>query len=311
MDTKSRIKSLISQAELYRSHGLFSESKEKYESASDIIRKIEKLKNKDALLNSIQLKIDKLNQMETRIRMKKSSPELSNRAQNLIKDLFSFSGKDDPDADTIEGALALAKFGQFDRALSEFEALLKKKSMRVTAAKNILRCKMAALSPDHAIVQYNEWHGGKLFSVEQLDAVRKYLKTILEKKGIRENLPLPVATGEEDETVIADFSPEVKEPEEEFLDITSIGITFDSGPQKGKMVEFDVNFQSGSTLSLIISKKDKALIEEMNTGIRLNEVQFYSPIAIFKGTGMVAARTEIKSGPKKGDFCLDVKMLSS
>ena len=99
--------------------------------------------------------------------------------------------------------------------------------------------------------------------------------------------------------------------DEEFLDITSIGITFESGPRKGKMVEFDVNFQSGNMLSLIISKQDQSLIEDLKAGMELKDIQFYSPIAIFNGSGVVSSKTQIKSGPKQGDYCLDIRIKSN
>ena len=56
------------------------------------------------------------------------------------------------------------------------------------------------------------------------------------------------------------------EEEEEFIDISSIGIYFNAGPAKGKVVEFDVNFQSGNMLSLIISKNDAKTIEPIQEG---------------------------------------------
>jgi hypothetical protein len=77
------------------------------------------------------------------------------------------------------------------------------------------------------------------------------------------------------------------------------------------MVEFDVNFQSGSMLSLIISKKDQDLIDDFKAGTKLKDVQFYSPIAIFNGSGVVSSKTQIKSGPKQGDFCLDIRIMST
>ena len=80
---------------------------------------------------------------------------------------------------------------------------------------------------------------------------------------------------------------------------------------RAKMVEFDVNFQSGNMLSLIISKQDQELIKDIETGMRLNDIQFFSPIAIFNGAGVVSDKTQIKSGPKQGDFCLDVRIVSS
>ncbi len=77
------------------------------------------------------------------------------------------------------------------------------------------------------------------------------------------------------------------------------------------MVEFDVNFQSGGTLSLIISKNDEGLIDELKNGDNLDDIQFYSPIAMFKGTAVVANKTSIDTGPKQGDFCLDLKVTST
>ena len=98
------------------------------------------------------------------------------------------------------------------------------------------------------------------------------------------------------------------EDEEEFIDISSIGIYFTAGPAKGKVIEFDVNFQSGNMLSLIISKNDAKNIESIQEGDILNDLQFFSPIAMFNGSGVVSAKSQIKTGPKQGDFCLDIKI---
>ena len=111
---------------------------------------------------------------------------------------------------------------------------------------------------------------------------------------------------------VSDKEELAQEPEEdeEFIDISSIGIYFNSGPAKGRVVEFDVNFQSGNMLSLIISKNDAKNIEAMQEGDELKDLQFFSPIAMFNGSGIVSAKSQIKSGPKQGDFCLDIKITS-
>jgi hypothetical protein len=80
--------------------------------------------------------------------------------------------------------------------------------------------------------------------------------------------------------------------------------------EEGEQVELDVSFQSGNVISLIISSKDEALIENMKVGVKLEDVHFYSPVAIFRGSGIVSAMTQIKSGPKKGDYSLDIKIES-
>ncbi|MBC2713352.1 MAG: hypothetical protein HGJ94_20855 [Desulfosarcina sp.] len=305
MDINLQIKSLLSEAELYRSQGLFSEAKDKYHAASAMIHKIDRLKNKDSLLKAISGKIQSLEEKTAKVETGPGSPELSKKGQNLIKSLF---GEND-----MQQAVALAKFGQFERAIVELTALLKDDVYRVDAGKNIIRCKMAIASVDDAIDQYNQWYSGDLFTVSQLETIRTYLQPILDKKGIDKPLPVPVNERAELNATAdsggIEFS--MPEPEEEILDISSIGITFTSGSQKGKMVEFDVNFQSGKMLSLIISKNDKGLIDDLKDGDELEEIQFYSPIAMFKGMAVIASKTQIKTGPKQGDFCLDLKITST
>lgn len=305
MDISLQIKSLLNEAELYRAQGLFPEAKDKYHAASVMIHKIDKLKNKDNLLKAISGKIQSLEKKTEKVETGPSSPELSEKGQNLIKNLF---GEND-----LQKAVALAKFGQFERAIVELEALLRDDVYRVDAGKNIIRCKMAIASVDDAIDQYHQWLAGDLFNGHQLESIRTYLQPIIDRKGIDKILPVPVSEKDEINTGAdsggIEFS--MPEPEEEILDITSIGITFTSGTHKGKMVEFDVNFQSGGTLSLIISKNDKGLIDELKKGDNLDDIQFYSPIAMFKGTAVVANKTRIDTGPKQGDFCLDLKVTST
>jgi hypothetical protein len=304
MDIGKQIKSLLNEAELYRCQGLLSEAKNRYRSASALIQNLDRLKNKDHLLEVISEKIHSLEEKTEKVETGPSSPEITEKGQDLIKNLF---GKND-----LQKAVALAKFGQFERAVAEFEALLKDDVYRVDAGKNIIRCKLAIATVEDAIDQYNKWYSGDLFTSSQLDAVRAYLQPILDNKGIPTPLPAPVqdeATSDAADSGGIEFS--MPEPEEDMLDITSIGITFTSGAHQGKMVEFDVNFQSGDMLSLIISKSDITFIEELNNGDNLDDIQFYSPIAMFKGTAVVANKTKISSGPKQGDFCLDLKVTST
>ena len=215
--------------------------------------------------------------------------------------LFSFSKADSKEEAILEGAIALAKFGQFERALGEFNRLIDKKSHRVVAAKNVLRCHIQLNSEDAASDQYEEWAKEGDFPPAQLEKTRLFLVEILKSKGIQREL---TSVSMEEEIVQA------PEEEEEFIDISSIGIYFNSGPAKGKVVEFDVNFQSGNMLSLIISKNDAKTIEQIQEGDALNDLQFFSPIAMFNGSGVVSANSQIKSGPKQGDFCLDIKITS-
>jgi hypothetical protein len=303
MDIRLQIKSLLNEAELYRAQGLFADAKRKYTAASEIINKINNLKNKEGLAKAILEKIQSLEEKTEKAQTGPSSPELSEKGQNLIKNLFG--------ENELQKAVALAKFGQFERSIVELQALLKDDAYRVEAARNIIRCKMAMGSVDDAIDQYNQWFSTDLFSTAEMESIRSYLQPILEKRGIEKTLPVPVVEDEENTAGKGGIEFSMPEPEEEILEITSIGITFSSGSQMGKMVELDVNFQSGDMLSMIIPKKDKGLIEDLQDGDTLDDIQFYSPIAMFSGTAVVANKTQIDSGPKQGDFCLDLKISST
>ena len=303
MDINLQIKSLLNEAELYRAQGLYADAKQKYTAASDIIINLDKLKNKESLIKAISDKIHSLEEKSEKVQTGPVSPELSEKGQNLIKNLF---GEND-----LQKAVALAKFGQFERAVVELETLLTDDAFRLDAANNILRCKMAMGSADDAIDQYHQWLSADLFSTSEIESIRAYLQPILEKRGIDKTLPVPAGEADDETENSGGIEFSMPEPEEEILEITSIGITFSSGTYAGKMVELDVNFQSGDMLSLIIPENDKGMIEELNSGDSLDDIQFYSPIAMFKGTAVVANKTKIDSGPKAGDFCLDLKITST
>ncbi len=302
MGEKENIKRLLQEAELYKGQGLLNEARLKYDEVSDLIRNNPKIKNKEKLLAGLAKKINLLEVDTQKVEKGPSSPELSSRAQDLIQQLFSFSQEESEEEAALEGALALAKFGQFERALAEFDNLLSNEAHRVVAAKNILRCHIALSSEEQAADIYEKWAKGDTFSANQLEKLRVFMEQILENKGVDRKL-----------TVIGTKAKAVVEEkkEEEFIDISTIGIYLDSGPGKGKVVEFDVNFQSGNLLSLIISKRDGKMIEHLEVNNELEDLQFYSPIAIFNGSGLVAAKSEIQSGPKQGDYCLDIKITST
>jgi tetratricopeptide (TPR) repeat protein len=312
MNIKTQLTALLQEAEVYREQGLTAEAVKKYNNAIKLVHQTNNIKNKDSLLSTLQKKIQALDESSEKATTGPASPELSSKAQDLIKNLFAFSKSNDEDSGALEGAVALAKFGQFDRALTELMALLDRESIRVEAAKNIIRCHLSIASSDEAIDQYHQWFSSEIFLPSQLETVRGYLDEILKKRGIEAQLPSPLSSTSNLEIVEAELdNGDEAESEEEFLDITSIGITFETGPQKGRMIEFDVNFQSGNMLSLIVSKTDQELIRDLKAGAKLQEIQFFSPIAIFNGAGVVSSKTEIKSGPKQGDYCLDIRIISS
>jgi len=308
MDFKKQIKTLLQEAEIYRSHGLPEEAKQKYFDAIDLIRKNPNAPNSQIILESITKKINEAYPEEDLHGKIQSSGKMSIQKQDIIKTEFSFSG--DKDTATLEGAIALARFGQYERSLSEFKKLLENNAYRVVASKNILRCHIAISSVENAIDQYEKWVSEGSFPIQQLEKVRVFLSGLLEKKGKATKLSLPKGTTDTHGIEISVHPEEPTEDDEEFLDISSIGIILGNGPEKGKVFEYDVHFQSKNQLNFIIPSSDQKLIHSLNEGQIIKNVQFYSPISIFKSSCVISSKIMVRSGPNKGNCSLDIKVLS-
>lgn len=298
----NKIKSLLQQAEVYRDQGLLQEAIEKYTTASELILKNNKIKNRQNLIHVISKKMGAL-ENDFKKKSKPVSRKMPKKTQELIKSKIFFSKKMGKDEAALEGALNLAKFGQYKRALKELKNLISVDSIRVNAAKNIIRCHMAISAPDDAIDQYNKWISNNLFRNDQLEKVRFFLKSSLIKKGIKKTIP-------ELKKALKTEHTDFEEEEEEVPDISSIVIIIDKGPQKGKEIELDVSFQTGNIVNVIMPGRDHERIKNLNIGFKINDIQFFSPIAIFKGSGIVSNMTHINSGPKKGDCSLDIKVVN-
>lgn len=320
MDIGAKIKTFLKEAELYRGQGLLNESKESYQKAAKLIKSIEKLKNKEKLLAGIAAKLKGLQGEIEKVEAAPDNPEIGAESQALIKKLFSYAKTDDADAVALEEAITLTKFGQYAKAIEDFKALLSKESVRLAAAKNIIRCHIAGEKIEDGVAQFQEWLDSGILSKDQLKKLGMFFQNIIGKKGLDVKVPkMATAAVQEEEAELeleleeAEVEPAEEEPqeEEEILDINSVGISFEAGPMKGEVIELDVSFQTGNVISVLLNARDKDLIDNLNPGDQLNDMQFYSPIAIFQGTGVVNAKTGIKVGPRKGDFSVDIKVSSS
>lgn len=188
MDTVAKIKSIIKEANLYQTQGLLNEARSRYENAEALIHDCDLLPNKPILLEGIAKKLESLEAAENKIERKAAPSEISAKDKDLIKKVFSGATGDDKDRAQLEGAVALAKFGQFDRAIIEFEELLKIPSVRLTAAKHILRCHIALRALHDPVAQYERWEMNEKFPTEELDKVRVFLESTY---GTSDSQPIP------------------------------------------------------------------------------------------------------------------------
>lgn len=305
MNVAKQIKTLLQEAELYRSQGLLDEALMKYHHAEGLIQGDEELKRRFKLLDAVSKKIQRLKEEIQRIEDAPQQPEVSAKIQDLIKKLFTFTTDMGEDASALEGAVALAKFGQFKRAISEFKALLEKDSLRVAAAKNIIRCHVALSTVDDAVAEYVQWLSENIFLPNQLKRVQIFFEDVLKKEGLPNILPQPQKSADDGKSPL--IVEDVETEDDEDLDINSIGITFDRGPLKGQVFEFKVRFQLGNVVSLLISGREKDLIDNFKVGTMIYDIQYYSNIAFFNGSGLITAVKKIKIGPLRGDYCVDIE----
>jgi len=328
MDFKEKIKSLLNQGELYRSQGLLNESKASYKQAIQLIQDQPNVKDAQKVIDGIR---NKLNQVDHDIAAiaEAPPPEVPAKIQELIKRQFAFATDDN--ARALEGAIALAKFGQFEKALTEFEALLDRAALRVDAAKNIVRCHIALKQIDQAVNRYKGWLDAGVFTAGEIARVKMFIETMFKKEGISQALPSPAAQAQPLPSPAAAQAPAaVPEPkpaapsaapapakakaappaaeEEEILEINTISITIEEN-RRPKPVELNVSFQSGNTISILVAGRDKSLLDHLQVGAVIEEVQFFSVIAIFYGKAEVLTNTRIESGPRRGDCSVELKVI--
>lgn len=301
MDIKKHIQTLFLETEVYRSHALFVEAKNKHTDLVKLIRQSDQLKNKKELIAALSKRMQHLEIEARKFEEAGASTQMSRKSRDLVKKLFSSSKEEGSDAAEHEGAKALLVFGQYESALSEFNKLIKRDAVRVDAAKNIIRCHIGLSSLDNAVTQYQQWSSNGQFPSEDLEKIRSFLQDALNNWGIYKDLPKPKET-----TNVKDHSVE----EEDIIEILSVKIPLDVESQKGKIIKLDVSFQKGIMLNIIIPSTSRALIDNLKIGLKLNDVQFYSAAVIFKGSCLVSAKKQIKSGPKKGDYILVMKILN-
>ncbi len=298
MSEQEHIRKLIKEAGIYKTQGLFAQARDIFSKALETITESETLRTNEALIAAIRAKIRETDQVLKEIDEAPQTPELSEDVTNLIKKSFSFAK--DKEAAAIEGAMALAKFGQHEKALEEFSLILEKATLPVMIAKNIIRCHLSLRSPQGAVEQFNSWLAGDRFSREEKSHLRAFLENLFQGRGIDLNIPEI-----QDE---AGFVPNPPSEEDDELDIASVTIVVDSGPNKGRPTEFEVDLQSGNTVSIIIPANRKDLVQIFKHGMRIREIQCFSPIGFFSTAGKVTGKTKVLHGANQGNFMVDIKL---
>jgi len=301
MELGEKIKKYFKEAELYSSHGLLVEALEKYKSVEGLVKSTSSIRNRQGILKQIASKIDATSKKIQKLDGVKPTTAVEDDAQSLMKEMFSF---DDPEAkgsSALGGAIALAKFGQYDKAIEELSRLLEYDSLRLEAAKNILWCWVQQNYTEYAVSLYQKWLKNKIFLPEEAGKIHDYFNELMDKAGVDHEI-------EEIESQRT-IEPDSEVDDDDILDISAAKFVLPRGPREGEKVELEISFQSGKYIRMIISRNEKDLISSINPGDLLKEMVFYSPVAIFSGEGYVSSKSEIDAGPKKGDYSLEIKII--
>jgi tetratricopeptide (TPR) repeat protein len=294
MTLKEKIYSINKEASLYYSQGMYEEALIKYKTLLKLVSSFKGLKNKEETEKKIRDKIGKINEKLNFYEKEGAHTDVSEDKKEIIKRLFS-DVKDDPEYKKFEEALTLAKFGQFSDAVKEMSVFLKNTKLKNDAARNIIKCYEAMDKIEEIIPIVNKWKKENIFSEKDGNF---FIESSKAASLVEEEQNLPAETqSKEPET----YAPEI-------MEIDSVGIKLSGNDVDSDPVELDVSFQTGNHLSLIISSKEKRIIDNLDVGVKLNDMCFYSPIAVFKSTGIVLSKHQINSGPKKGDWCLDLEI---
>jgi hypothetical protein len=298
MSEKESIGRLLKEAEVYRTHGLLADSKAKYLEILSLIQSHPALSKSHKFIEGVKSKIRAVEKSLQELRKRPNKPELTQDMQTLIKKLFTFSQTEE--AAAIEGAVALAKFGQHEKALNEFHLLLEQGVLPFVTAKNIVRCHVAIKKPDALVDDFTKWLSRDFFSFDELKQLRSFILEALKKENIKVRLPEVTARPRR--------AAAAKKGQVTFLEISAISIHVQGGPFQGQDLDFEVEFQSANTVTVHLPSTRKEIADFLAPGTRLDEIQCYSPITVFRSSGTVAGTATIKHGPKRGDYTLDISI---
>jgi tetratricopeptide (TPR) repeat protein len=299
MDVKSQIQTLIKEAQIYKAQGLLEQSKTRYIEALEMIQGHKQFGKSQKLISAVKSQISSVEEDIAELEEAPEKPVLSEATQALIGDLFSFSRN--RSIAEIEAAVALAKFGQYEKAVGEFKRLIKENKMPLLAAKNLLRCHLELATREAAIDQLKSWASRrKPFSKSELNYLKNFLQGAL-GGGPRQPdaTPIDVAGNEE-----GDVAGRVDETTE----IYKVSIPMTMAPFNGQNIDFEVTYQTGNRISTVIPADRKDLINALSKGLRFSAAKCFSSFGMLSAGASVTEIKPITSGPRRGDYSLDLEI---
>ena len=189
MDINQKIKIIIKEADLYHTQGLLKEAESKYREILKIFHGNLKVDNADNIRKAVEKKIRELDAERKHVEKKVMSPAMTKESQDLITQMFVDAEGGESAAAKFEGAKALIKFGQFDRAIEELKRLVNDDSIKFDAAKQIITCFVLSLRVDEGINQIENWISSEFLPFEQLEKLIRHAQDLFRTRGVDRTLP--------------------------------------------------------------------------------------------------------------------------
>lgn len=292
-----RLNIMLNEAKVYHSQGLLTQARDKYLEIMELLNTDSSLSGTKKFVEDVEHKIQVLQNEIHVIDNERDTPQLSEEQQNLIRNIFSYSKSKHMAA--VEGAVALADFGQYDKALNEFQELLKNEMIpKMIVAKNMLRCHVTLGSPHKAIAQIKSWTAESQFSQSELSFLQSFLENLLKEEDVLDFIFDP-------EMTMAYQSLQDKNIEDMF-EIFSVRVQPCYTARDKNPVDLDVMYQVGNTFRFHIKADQKDMLSRFNPGDQLDHVQCFSPSSLFNTSGTISNKTKITSGPQKGDYSVEL-----
>ena len=299
---KDQINQIFKEIEVYSSQALHSLAKQRCVELTEMVKGIDHLKHKDALLEAISRKINSIEEDAIIFEGNGKPRKMSNNELDIVKRLVFVPGEADSDDAAWEVAKACLILRQYDKALPEFNRLIDNRYKIVPSAKNVLRCCIGMSAMDDAIAKYHEWFLSGIFSLDQLENIRTFLQEILYKKNINTLLTKPRRESVEHEQGT---------PEDEYIDIIAVKLCLNGDSSEGKETTLKVTHQKGDTFNVVVPKNNQALLDYFKIGHKIKSLEIYSSSIIFTDQCQVSEISKIQSGSRQGDYSVRMKILES
>lgn len=299
MDPTAEIEKRFKEAEIYRSHGLLKESKDVYEQIADLVEQLQPGERKQGFEDSIAEGKRLLKDEFEEVKELTQKARVSSKAQDVMKDLFSYPAGESAEKSDLEGALSLMSFGQYERALEELRRLFKEEPLRFKAAENILQCHLELGSADHALAEYQNWRTGDVFSEDEIEKLSAAFEGSLREKGINKSIE-QLWSGAK---IRVDQDLQI-----EILDFIFIEITIEEGPLKDQAIDIDVNWQTDRLIRILVPDSRVDLLEQVYTGAKLRRVRYFSSHAFLNGAATVVSKRPIPGDFEETSYVVDLRM---